>query len=72
MRLLFSLASICKKLAHSSWVNRLYSTLGEIIDEDGIASENTPIYQIFYVMLLDDIVLFIEVDPKVPRSGENV
>ncbi|KSU67694.1 heparinase II/III domain-containing protein [Arthrobacter sp. NIO-1057] len=42
------------------WVKRLYSTLGEIIDEDGIASENTPIYQVFYVMLLEDIVSFVK------------
>ncbi|WP_146040922.1 hypothetical protein [Glutamicibacter arilaitensis] len=51
------------------WVNRLYSTLGEIIDEDGIASENTPIYQIFYVMLLDDIVLFIKWTRKFPGQA---
>lgn len=43
-----------------AWVGRLYSTLGEIIDEDGIASENTPIYQVFYVMLLEDVVAFVE------------
>lgn len=43
-----------------TWVARLYSTLGEIIDEDGIASENTPIYQVFYVMLLEDVVVFVE------------
>lgn len=42
------------------WVKRLYSTLGEIIDEDGIASENTPIYQVFYVMLLEDVVSFVK------------
>lgn len=42
------------------WVVRLYSTLGKIIDEDGIASENTPIYQVFYVMLLEDVVSFIK------------
>jgi len=42
------------------WVHRLYSTLGEIIDQDGIASENTPIYQVFYVMLLEDIVSFVK------------
>lgn len=43
-----------------AWVGRLYSTLGEIIDEDGIASENTPIYQVFYVMLLEDVVAFVD------------
>lgn len=43
-----------------TWVERLYATLSEIIDEDGIASENTPIYQVFYVMLLEDIVAFID------------
>ncbi|MGP5015386.1 hypothetical protein ACTXJX_16470 [Glutamicibacter ardleyensis] len=43
-----------------TWVERLYATLSEIIDEEGIASENTPIYQVFYVMLLEDIVAFID------------
>lgn len=43
-----------------AWVGRLYTTLGEIIDEDGIASENTPIYQVFYVMLLEDVVAFVD------------
>lgn len=42
------------------WLARLYSTLSEIIDADGIASENTPIYQVFYVMLLEDVVAFVE------------
>ncbi|QCY46933.1 hypothetical protein GcLGCM259_1192 [Glutamicibacter creatinolyticus] len=41
------------------WIEALYSTFNEIIDSDGIASENTPSYQIFYVMLLEDLVLFI-------------
>lgn len=43
-----------------AWVSRLYATMGEIIDEDGIASENTPIYQVFYVMLLEDVVAFVD------------
>lgn len=47
-----------------TWVGRLYSTLGEIIDEDGIASENTPIYQVFYVMLLEDVVAFVNWSEK--------
>lgn len=51
------------------WVARLYSTLGEIIDEDGIASENTPIYQIFYVMLLEDIVSFVEWSGRFPGQA---
>lgn len=48
----------------STWLSRLYSTLGMIIDEDGIASENTPIYQVFYVMLLEDVVSFINWSDK--------
>lgn len=43
-----------------AWAGRLYDTIGEIIDEDGIASENTPIYQLFYVMLLEDVVAFLD------------
>lgn len=41
------------------WVNALYETLGQIIDADGIASENTPIYQVFYVSLIEDVLAFL-------------
>ncbi|MDQ0095972.1 heparinase II/III domain-containing protein [Paeniglutamicibacter psychrophenolicus] len=43
----------------SDWVKALYETLGQIIDSDGIASENTPIYQVFYVSLIEDVVAFL-------------
>jgi hypothetical protein len=48
------------------WIERLYDTLGHIIDEDGIASENTPIYQVFYVSLIEDIVAFLVWSGKLP------
>lgn len=41
------------------WLHKLYGSLSDIIDEDGIASENTPIYQVFYVALLEDITAFL-------------
>ncbi|WP_411734371.1 heparinase II/III family protein [Paeniglutamicibacter sp.] len=43
----------------SDWVKALYETLGQIIDADGIASENTPIYQVFYVSLIEDVLAFL-------------
>ncbi|WP_181578528.1 heparinase II/III family protein [Arthrobacter sp. AQ5-05] len=48
-----------QSLDAAGWVKRLYATLGDIIDADGIASENTPIYQVFYVSLIEDIVAFL-------------
>lgn len=50
------------------WINRLYETLGNIIDADGIASENTPIYQVFYVSLIEDMVAFLAWSDQYPEK----
>src|SRR5699024_2760784 len=44
---------------HAVYVDFLYSSLSSILGQDGLADENTVIYQAFYVRLLSEITGFL-------------
>lgn len=46
--------------AARDWLKKLQDSLGRIVDQDGLAPENTISYQIFYVDLLEQLSEFVQ------------
>jgi hypothetical protein len=47
-------------VAAREWLDKLQDALGRIVDQDGLAPENTISYQIFYVNLLEQLSEFVQ------------
>lgn len=43
----------------TGWAERLYGVLSGLVDRQGLVPENTPQYQGYYILLLDEIVAFL-------------